>query len=222
MPPSFSNTLRAFGPNGNLGELFGHVRNIDFPIPPFGLQPLFHVRMDTVRPTSGGVAQPGILINAGNNTVINQEPVFGTHQPIAAFTDGQIAHHIGVHHIQEFACIRPLTTNLPKVDASSRPKDLRVCSISRSTACTRVLIRGDSNRHGANDPRVRNRPRFHRAIPAWVFDAAVGTPRPAQRPQWPHRNRCIGRTEGCCPHIWNICIQCISKVAKPLIFDNLP
>ena len=101
MPPSFSNSFACVrAHHGDLGELFGHVRDIDFPIPPFGLQPIFHMRMDAVRPTSGGVAQPCILINAGNNAVINQEAVFRAHQPIAAFADGQIAHHIGVHHIQ--------------------------------------------------------------------------------------------------------------------------
>ena len=80
------------------------------------------MRMNTVRPTCRGVAQPCVLINAGNNTVINQETVFRTHQPISAFADGQIAHHIGVKHIKEFARIRPLDNQFAQSRCIKQPQ----------------------------------------------------------------------------------------------------
>ena len=91
--------------DGNLRVLLGDVDGPDFPVPPFGLQPLFHVRMDAIRAAGGGVAKERVLIDAGNDAIVRQEPVFRTHQPVAAFARFQRAHHVGVHHVEEPARI---------------------------------------------------------------------------------------------------------------------
>ena len=86
----------------------------------------------------------------------------------------------------------------PICPMSMHPADPKICAFAIFRAQPLghgFLIRDDSNRHGANDRRVRNRPRYHRAIPAWVFDAGVGTPHPAQRLQL-HPSKSVYMADG--------------------------
>ena len=57
--------------------------------------------MDTLGAAGGGVTQPGIFVDAGNNTVIDQKPIFRAHQTVATFANLQVRHHVGIHHVHK-------------------------------------------------------------------------------------------------------------------------
>ena len=68
--------------------------------------------MNTFCAASGRMAEEGIIVDTRNDTIINQKTIFRTHQAIAAFTRFQTAHHIGVEHVEKFACVRPFHYDL--------------------------------------------------------------------------------------------------------------
>ncbi len=70
--------------NCNLSQLLGHIDDPNLPIPPFGLQPFFHMGVNAICAARGGVAQPGLLINPCHHTIIGQKAIFRAHEPIAA------------------------------------------------------------------------------------------------------------------------------------------
>ena len=118
----FQGRARVWPHNRDLRVLFGDVGHIDVPVPPFGLQPFFHVPMDAFGPACRGVTQECVLIDPRHNAVVDQKPVFRTHQPVAAFARLQRRHHVGVKHVQEPARIRPFDNDLAQRRGIEHPK----------------------------------------------------------------------------------------------------
>ena len=115
--------------NADLGVLLGQVGGIDLPVPPFGLQPFLHMRVDPVGAAGRGVAQEGVVIDPRHHAVIAERKPFSLHiSPYRQRPGFRVDIMLVYIMSRNLPASGPLTSSLPSVDASSKPRFLDGCS----------------------------------------------------------------------------------------------
>ena len=134
--PIFSSTLRAFGPDDtDLGILLGHIGGIDLPVPPFRLQPFLHPGMNAISirrmwcDTGRYPHRCGPQPRRRTKTRFPNTSVHSGTGPLSTWTSCWCK-----ACPENLPASGPLTIILPRVEASSRPTELRTARISRFTA----------------------------------------------------------------------------------------
>ena len=209
--------------HGDLRILLGDIGDVDVEIPPLGLEPFFHMLVDAFRAARRCMTQEGVVIDPRNDTIVDQEPVFRTHQAIAAFTRFQRAHHIGVQHVEEAPRVRSLDDDLAKGGGIQHPQfaarvgDLAHHRVMGGFALARIGIGASPLADGFPFGPVRFVPVMQRGAADRLEHIATRLARDRA-----HRNRVVRRAEGGGPNGGNIRIHRARQRCQPVDIAELP
>ena len=161
--------------------------------------------MNMLSAARGRVAKKRLFTKAHHDPIIHQKAVFRTHQPIAAFSDFQRAHHIGVEHIQKLCGIWPLHQKLAQSRGIQQPHRIScLANFTRNRVLMgfigpRIAIGAAPLPHRLHVSPLFDMPVMHRGLPHRLKNLIARRTRNRA-----HGNRRVRWAKGGCAHRRNI------------------